>query len=134
MIFSFDITTPKNTPPETPLKTVLDITKGVIHHWIIFFPPGHWGECRVRVRRGSDYILPINPESFISGDNFKFSGDDFIYIRSEPYKLDVYTWNIDPQFEHTIYIQIFIKPLWTFHPMSDHMLLLLEQEETGLII
>lgn len=129
MVFSYSIITPKNTTEALPLITNLPITKGIIHHWLVLFPSGNMGESRFRIRKGSAPILPINPEGFILGDGSLFSGDDFIYIKNEPFILESHSWNSDVLNDHTIYLQIFIKEIWTFSPYSEQLLRLIEESE-----
>lgn len=129
MVFSYAVTTPINTPEATPLKTTINITHGVIHRWQIYFPPGLWGQCGLRIEKGSEYILPTNPEAKILGDNFVFQGEDFIYISDHPFVLDVFSWNTDTEYPHTIYIHVFMKPLWTYFQNSNKMYELLETFE-----
>lgn len=134
MIFSFSVETPPSTTAIAPLKTILPIAKGVIHRWQIFFPPGPWGELRMCIKKGSEPILPINPEAFLSGDNFTFMGDEFKYISSEPYNLNLYTWNLDTIYAHSVYIYLFMKPLWTFTPYSPEMLRIIEEAELAKVL
>lgn len=78
---------------------------------------------------GSQFVMPHNPGSFITGDGVPLVGDDNFLLLSEPYELDVVSWNIDTVNQHTIYLNVFIKPVWAFFPMSTRFLDILEGEE-----
>lgn len=134
MVFSYLIDTPKNTSKSSPLITRLKLTKGVIHRWIVLFPAGLWGTVFLRIVKGADSILPTNLDGWISGDEFSFNGDDFIYISSRPYILDVYTYNTDTKNDHKVYLNIFIKPLWTYAPYSEQLMVLIEEDEIAKVV
>jgi hypothetical protein len=134
MIFSYPISTPPNTSKETPVITLLPITKGVIHHWQINFAPGHWRECYLEIKKGSELIIPSNSGVGIRGDTFPLQGSDWIYIANEPYELIAYTWNIDTRNAHALDINVFMKPLWTFSPYSENIMELIETEEISKVV
>ena len=134
MVFSFNITTPKSTLKNSPLVTDLEISKGVIHKWYILFPEGHWAENHIQITKGGDPILPINSDGTLEGNGSPFDGEEFIYIKSSPYILQAHTWNDDIYNDHTLYIRIFIKPLWTFMPYSEQLFKLMEEEEIAVVV
>jgi len=129
MIYSYTISTPKITPENNPLITPLPIGRGVIHYWHILFPPGSLGTVRFRIKKGGDYMLPDNPDSYIRGNDTVFKGKDFKFIDNEPYELSLYSWNLDSYNDHEIDISIFQLPVWTFSPLSEHLADLVENEE-----
>lgn len=129
MDFVVPIDTPANTTIDSPLITELPVMKGVISKWYIFFPAGHWGECRLRVRKGSDALLPRNAEGYIFGENTVYQSPEFVYLGHAPYVLDIYTWNIDTRNSHNLLLSVSIQPLWTFTPYSIQLLDMIEKEE-----
>lgn len=92
------------------------------------------GTVRFRIKKGGDYVLPINPDSHILRDDKVFRGDDFIYIRSEPFELDIYTWNLDDLYQHEIFFNIFMKPIWTFSPYSEELMSMIEESDVRQVI
>lgn len=129
MIFSYPIITPLNTPIDVPVRTVINITKGVITGWFVFFPRGHWGECRLRVKKGDHPLLPANGEGYIYGDGTVFKSKDFVHVKNPPYKLDVFTWNLDTINAHELLFIVTIVPLWTLSPFSTTLMNLVSKEE-----
>ncbi len=134
MVFAYEVDTPAGVSKDDPQVTELQLAKGVIHHWEILFPAGHWGELKLQIRHGSETVLPVNPEGWLSGDNFVFQGDDFIFLRSSPFILTAYTYNEDTNYNHKVFIHVFIKPLWTFTPYAETYFDLLSEEELGKVI
>jgi len=134
MVYTFEITTPLNTPINSPVITKLPISRGVIRYWHILFPEGNWCECPIRIKKGGNAILPMNPDSQMKGNGPPFTSEEFIYISNPPWELQAYTWNVDLKNQHTIYLGITIMPLWSLLPYSNQLLDLLANEEVRLII
>ncbi len=129
MDFAIAIDTPANTTIDDPLITELPVMKGVISKWWCFFPNGHWGECRLRVRKGSESLLPRNPEGYIFGDGTIYTSNDFIYLSHAPYVVQIYSWNVDTVNDHECLLSLSVLPLYTYTPYSMQLMDMIEQEE-----
>lgn len=129
MIYSFEITTPANTLQTLPLITNLHVTKGVIHYWSVYFPPGQQRSSQLQFRKGAISVMPSNPEGHIAGHGTTTEGRDFFYVKNPPYILQAISWNLDTIWDHGCSIMIYMLPLWTFSPYSEQMVELIEQEE-----
>lgn len=106
MIYLADITTPANTPKSSPLKTVLKVTKGLVYRIEIEFPPGPSGLLFVSVKDGGVAIWPTGSNEAFRGDDNQINFDD-IYLKDQPpYKFDIYTYNLDDTYEHSVRLRI----------------------------
>jgi len=106
MIYRFGITTPANTPETAKQRTNLKITAGTIHQLDIVFPPGPQGLLHVQINRGLYQIWPSNSDESFAADNNMLSFRERQPVRSEPYKLEALTWNIDDTYDHGVIIRI----------------------------
>lgn len=127
MVFSIYIITDPTQTKISPKITILPVRRGIIHHWHLFFPYDNLGGLNVQVYHGDAIILPSNQDGQINGYDMVFSGDDFYPIITEPYALKIVTWNSSGQSSFAVSINIFIKGIWTFYPMSDKFLELLAE-------
>ncbi len=133
VVYSFEINTPANTPQALPLKTVLPISKGIVRQWYVEFPEGNFYETPLRLKKGGDAILPMNSGSQMKGNGKPFISEEFLSIDTPPWELQAYTWNIDLNNDHMIYIAITIMPLWTLLPYSNQLMDLLTREEIKMV-
>jgi len=129
MIHSAIITVPASTTQANPYEQTIQISRGIIHRWIVYFPPGSLGEVKLQLMHGGEHILPSTGEGYLLGNDFKLEGDDFREMLSEPYELIARGWNDDTVYDHTIYLWTFIRPVWSYMPYSPDFLALLEEEE-----
>lgn len=106
MIFTFDETIPKNTPSNNPKTYKLKITQGLIYQVRVTFPPGSAGLMGLAIIHKSVRIWPSTPGKWFRGDNVSFSFQETYLIESEPYFLDIFTYNEDDTYDHQVFLKI----------------------------
>jgi len=110
MIYSFYISTPKNTTKADRQQTTLKLSKGVIYKIEIMFPPGNGGTLHLGLREGLHQVWPSNPDEYFFGDNRLISFPEYYPIVSEPYTLIAETWNESLNNAHILSITIGVLP------------------------
>ena len=106
MIYTIDITTPKNTSILNPLRSVLKVTYGFVYKVEFDFPPGPKGLLHVVVFDGGFQLWPHSRGLTFHANNYCISFDDSYFKSSPPYEFEVYTWNNDDTFDHAIQIRV----------------------------
>lgn len=132
MIYIADITTPANTLQDSPKKTVLQVTKGLVYKLEIAFPPGSRGLLSCYINDGNYQVWPVGYGSVFRGDNSKIVFDDTYLKLLPPYQFSIFTYNLDELYEHNLIFrlglvsqEIFMArflPTYTY----DHFIRLLE--------
>ena len=90
----------------TKQKHVLKLASGVINGIDIYFPEGCCGLVFTHLNDGLHQIVPVNPDSQLTGSGNRINFQEDIVFDSEPYELQFYGWNIDSDYDHTIDIKI----------------------------
>jgi hypothetical protein len=106
MIYSYDITTPASTAKALPLRTPLQLTKGLIYQVEVEFPPGPLGYHHVTIFDGGHQIWPSNSESSFHGDNGFITFQESYLKLAAPYEFVAVTWNEDDTYEHLTHIRL----------------------------
>lgn len=106
MIYSLNITTDANTAYGTKPPTRLHVAKGLVYKIDICFPPGSHGLLHCFVKDGGFQVWPSNPGQTFIGDDMTISFDDVYIKNSEPFLFDVYTYNLDSTYDHSLSIHI----------------------------
>ena len=106
MVYVSTIAVPKNTPKTSPLKTRMNVTKGLVYKVEIMFPPGPSGLVHLWIMDGSYQFLPSSEGETLYGDNTLIQFDDLYIMDSEPFFFDIYTYNEDDTYDHTIQVRI----------------------------
>ena len=106
MVFCATITSTADKTEKEKTRTILKVTKGLIYHFEIYFPPGSQGLLHVRILDGSYCLLPSTPSESLSGDNVDFPHEDLYLKETEPFELNIDHWNEDEQYEHTFYCYV----------------------------
>jgi len=111
MIYSFSISTPKDTSAASPLETAMPLCRGVIHQVDFYFPPGSLGMLKLRVNSAIHQIWPYNTGEFMLGDDVYFSFREHIPLLDEPYRLQAFSHNLDDTYDHSLIVRIGVLPL-----------------------
>ena len=106
MIYRFAISTPPKTWESIKQKTVLKISSGIIHQLDIVFPPGPSGLLHVGINRGLNQVWPTNPEANFASDHESIIFKEFYDFTQEPLEFEVFTWNEDDTYPHTVVIRL----------------------------
>ena len=110
MLFTWNITIPKNTTFASPVVRELRLAHGIITWYSILFPPGCAGLAHCTIHHYSKQIVPSVESMDLKGDAFPIEWNDYYEMYAEPYILKFTGWNLDDTYPHTIYIRIAILP------------------------
>lgn len=110
MIYTFSDTIPANTTRSNRRRTVMKMTKGIIHKLEIQFPIGCAGVAHCTINAALHQVWPTNANESFASDGFVMSFDESYEIAQRPYSLDLWTWNLSTAHEHTITVRIGILP------------------------
>ena len=106
MIYSYDITTPANTPESAPIVTLCRLPRGRAANVDVLFPPGCAGLAHIQIYRGLHQLWPGNAGASIVGDGITVSWVEDYMMLDEPLTLVAFTWNIDDTYPHTITLRV----------------------------
>ena len=106
MIYTATVETAHSTLESNPKRTTLKLTKGMIYRVAFYFPPGPSGLVGVRVLHSHYQVWPNKPEEFFYGDNITIEFEDTFLLSAPPFELDIYTWNTDTAYAHTIQVRV----------------------------
>jgi len=121
MVYVFDFTVPKNTTKETQQLKRLKLCYGIIHQIDIVFPSGCCGLVHAHIDDALHQVWPTNPDGTFSGDGAPISGKVFHELAVEPFELQLWAWNEDDSYDHTITVRIWILKPWHLLPFSEQM-------------
>lgn len=110
MIYRFGISTPANTAESDKKKTVLQVTRGIVHQIDIQFPSGPSGLLHLAINDALHQLWPYNTDGSFAANNVNIRFKEFITLLEEPYQLEAYTWNLDTDYEHSVIIRLGILP------------------------
>jgi len=106
MIYTANITTPKNTPLSTLKKTTLSVTTGLVYKVEVYFPAGSAGLMGVAIFDGLFQVWPSTVGDFFLGDNIMISFDDLYLKEAAPFDFQVYTYNVDDTYDHFVSVRL----------------------------
>ncbi len=87
-------------------RTVLNVTKGLVYKVDFYFPPGPSGLLGVAVFDGSFQVWPSSVGEWFTSDNETIRFDDMYLKESAPYQFDIYTYNNDETFDHSLSVRV----------------------------
>lgn len=106
MIYAKDCPIPKNTPPQNPVQIPFTVTKGLVYKVEVQFPRGCAGLAHVVIWQGGHQMWPYDMDHDFYGDNWVIAFDDTYLISYEPYVFDIYGYNLDDTYNHTITVRL----------------------------
>lgn len=106
MIYSANITTPKDTAQTELQKTSIHVTKGLVYKVEFYFPPGSHGLLGLAVFDGLYQVWPSSVGEFFIGDDLNIVFDDMYFKESSPFEFQCYTYNLDDTHEHSVSVRI----------------------------
>lgn len=106
MIYSYTITTPKNTLEGDKQKTTLKLARGIIHRVEFVFPPGPAGLLHLHINDALHQRWPSNTGENFASDDENIGFHEHLELSREPLELQAYTWNLDDTYPHTVIIRI----------------------------
>jgi len=106
MIYGITITTGKGTVRYAPSVNRLYVTKGLVYKIEIDFPPGSAGLLGVAIYDGGFQVWPSTLGEWFTGDGILISFDDVYLKETEPYVFDIYTYNEDDTYDHSVTVRL----------------------------
>ena len=106
MIYNFVVTTPANTPIEEPQISRVQLMKGLLYKFALYFPPGGSGLVGVSVYEASVQLYPYNRKNWFTGDNLMLAFDDLYNIVNDNQVFDILTYNLDTDYDHIIQLSL----------------------------
>jgi len=110
VLYAWDITVPANTLA-TNLKThLLKLTYGVITKVDIKFPAGCHGLVAIRLLHAESPLIPLNKDTWLTGDDETVSSPEYFELSTEPYALKFVGKSPGTSYAHTISVRITVLP------------------------
>ena len=106
MEFKTDLKIPANTQKDKPIGEKIWIAKAIIKQVRIGFSPGCLGQAGVRIERGGSPIYPTTAKKWYAWDSHIIKIEDDYNIVEPPFYLQLWGYNTDDTFSHTIEIVI----------------------------
>lgn len=119
MLFGHFRSVPSNTTEADPDKQTLQIIKGVLSGWVIFFDPEAADQLHVRVEYHGFKILPYGELAALVGFLEPVRIPDSIKIDKDPAELRIIAWNDDDSYPHEYYVHSVIMPHKPVTPSVD---------------
>ena len=102
MLYTATVDTVANTSRGEPLSTILQATSGIVVRSEFYFPPGPSGLVGIQVRVANVQISPVDRDEWLIGDNVTIEYADFYGLDTEPFQLEIRTYNDDTEYDHRI--------------------------------
>ncbi|MBA7656144.1 hypothetical protein ES703_64058 [subsurface metagenome] len=106
MIYSGEILLPKQPDQSLPTQKVLKVTKGLVYKVEVQFPPGCAGLAHVGIFDGAHPCWPSSSGETFNIDGATISFDDTYLKLAEPFQFEIWGWNEDTLWPHTIHVRI----------------------------
>lgn len=106
MIYTANISTPKDTEQTALKKTSINVTKGLVYKVEFYFPSGSAGLMGVAVFDGLYQVWPSSVGEFFTGEDQVISFDDMYLKEAAPFEFQCYTFNIDETYPHFVSVRI----------------------------
>lgn len=106
MIYTANITTDEGGSKTKLLRTVINVTKGLVYKVEFYFPPGSAGLMGVAVFDGLYQVWPSTVGEFFYTDDETISFDDLFLKDAAPFTFQCYTYNEDTENKHMVGVRI----------------------------
>ena len=116
MIYNFSFTSQKYVAGNTMNIETLKLCYGVIHKLDILFPAGCAGLVLCSVHSALHQIWPSNTDEYFSSDDEVISFREHRPLLTEPYSLELWHFNTDDTYNHSITVRIGILPVNVIAP------------------
>lgn len=111
MLFKKFRSVPANTTEANQDWQKLNVVKGTIKQWIIFFDPEAADVLHVRISYHGVQIMPWGGKDWLVAFFSDAPLDDDLVIDTPPYELDIEAYNEDDSYPHEYYIHPVIIPV-----------------------
>lgn len=104
--YHYKICVPANTPDTSPYRESIEIRNDTILGILVVIPPGHVGATGIRIKYGPKQLMPVEPCTWITGDNVAVPSTGPLRLPESPIKLLVEAYNNSSSYDHCFYIYI----------------------------
>ena len=135
MIYTHELTIPKNTTKDKPIHEAMLVSYGFLYKIEIQFPSGCAGLAGIKIFDGGHQLYPSTLGLWFLSDNYTISFDDSILKLTSPFQFDLFGYNLDETYDHTIYVRAGMvekeEYISRFLPTIayDHLMKLIEEEK-----
>ena len=110
MRFAYDLTIPAGTTAADPATRGVHLVKGRLYHAEIAVPPGPADTVHAVVKDSLFQILPVNPDSSFSWDDYTHQVDLDYELPDLGHELTLVGWSPTAIFDHTITFRFDVAP------------------------
>ena len=135
MIYVANITIPKGTSANQAVCERVKISLGLIYKIELQFPPGCGGLAHIVINDGGYQVWPSTPDSNFATDDYTISFEDTYLKQVDPSELQIYGYNEDETYPHTIQVRIGVAAKYEFMARYlptmtyDYFMKLMEKKE-----
>lgn len=104
------LTVPAGTLATGPVSQVVTVCPGVVKGVWLFFPKGHLGTTKVRIRRWGHQVWPTNLDSWYLGDGTVIEFGENYPLVGLPYEFVLEGYNTSTLYAHTVYVRFTVLP------------------------
>jgi hypothetical protein len=106
MIYTIAFTIPFSTSEAFPHHESLIVCRGLIYRVEFQFPPGCAGLAHVVMCDGGHQMYPSSLGQWFCTDSTVIGFDDTFLKLAAPYQFDLYGYNEDETYDHTVYVRV----------------------------
>lgn len=106
MIYSATVQRLGEGSKDSPIKTSLKITNGLVYRVEVSFPPGSAGLMGVAIFDGSYQVWPSTIGEWFTGDGLNIGFEDVYLKQAAPYEFAIYAYNEDTKYPHTVTVRV----------------------------
>lgn len=110
MLYTADITVPKNTAAASPHTETFKIAYGIITWVSVLFPPGCHGMVYCVILHHEHQIAPSTENMAMRGDTFPVEWNEHHPSDQPGYELKVKLWSPGTTYDHTVTVKVAILP------------------------
>ncbi|MBA7494512.1 hypothetical protein ES702_05088 [subsurface metagenome] len=106
MIYTANITTNAKTWKTNLKQTRINVTKGLVYQFELYFPAGSAGLMGIAVFDGLFQVWPSSVGEFFIGEDHLISFPDMYLKEAAPFEFQIYTYNEDTEHNHFASVRI----------------------------
>lgn len=106
MYYFVPVLVPANTTQALPIKQLIKLDLGIIDYIEVEFPAGCAGLVHLVIYDKGWIIVPFNQDASLYGNDRIFHMTLDYQMTEEPYTLQIFAWNSDDTYDHTVSIGV----------------------------
>jgi hypothetical protein len=104
-IYTRTLTIPKNTPVNTPIQAIVNLTVPHVVKASVRFPGGVASLVGVRVFTRGRQFAPLNLDDWLIGVGESLEWEESVFLDS-PYTVEIRGYNLDDTYPHSVYLRL----------------------------